>query len=191
MKLLLRNSLIIAKCEDIWMKRANRREHIYFISEDHIHIWKGFLHIRETHILIIDGTSSFSRENSCITSDDNRHFPREFLRFRKVKNVPRMENIKCTESHHMVKCLFSMSFKWISSSVFRIRIMRIRKWHKGKRSQIWDTRALRTQKVCNFQNSFDNIWWKEYSQWHNILYIYVILFLISSSSNRPIVYSKK
>jgi hypothetical protein len=43
-----------------------------------------------------------------ISGDHDRHLPCEFLRFSKVIQVSWVENIKCTETHHMVKLLVCM-----------------------------------------------------------------------------------
>lgn len=53
--------------------------------------------------LRMDRIASLSREDSMISSDDDRHFSRMFRCLREIILMSRMEYIKCTETHHMVK----------------------------------------------------------------------------------------
>ena len=106
--LVLWNPLIIAKSEEIGMQCSDRSKDIALISEDHLCRRECRLDRLESRRLIMHRIASLSREHSMISSDHDRHIVCELLRLRQVELMPRMENIKCTETHHMVKLLICM-----------------------------------------------------------------------------------
>lgn len=162
-----------------------------FITEDDMCIREFFGDTFESSTFIVYWDFSLSTDNSMISCNDDCHFACELSRCREVILMPRMENIKCTETHHMVKYLFSERIiRWyIITRGSQMR--RVGEWHKFYQRQIWKESRLWIQKVNNFQKSFDKMWWKEYIHEHNILYVYVILNLNSASEFRPIVYTQK
>lgn len=187
----LGNSLIIAECEEIRMMCAKWGEYILFISEDDTRIVEFSCDILESSVFIMYWSSSLSTDDSMISGNHDRHLTCELSRCREVILMSRMKNIKCTKTHHMVKSLFSERI--IEWYIIRngSQMQRIGKWHKFYQRQIGEKRRLWIQKVNNLQKSFDKMWWKEYIHEHNILYVYVILNLNSTSEFRPIVYTQK
>ncbi len=152
-----RNSLIISEGEEIRRESTNRSEYVSLIAENHIRLGKCYLYMFWSLTFRMDRISSLSRENSMISSDHDGHFFRIFLSLWEVMEVPRMEYIECTETHHMVKYLF---WSWRSgyfSIDFGSMMLSKWKWHKfdyrqiGKRSGSW------IQKVNNFEKSFDKM----------------------------------
>lgn len=77
------------------------------ITEDDICIREFLSDCSQASIFIMNWYLSFSTDNSVISCDDDSHIACELSRCREVILVSRMENIKCTETHHMVKYLFS------------------------------------------------------------------------------------
>ena len=87
-----------------------------------------------------------------ISCDHYSHRISEFLGFREIELMSRMENIESTKTHHMMKVIFMCIF----DAIFRIREAEIGERHNTKRSQIEKKCCLCTQKVHNFKKTFDN-----------------------------------
>lgn len=104
----LRHSLIITKSQEIRMQVSDRSKDISLISEDHMRHRECRLYMMESIVLMMHWMSSLPRDHSMISGYHNRHLVCEVLRLRQVELMPRMENIKCTETHHMVKLLICM-----------------------------------------------------------------------------------
>jgi hypothetical protein len=90
------------------MQFSDRSKDIVFISEDHMCRRECRPDSIESRRLIMHRIASLSREHSMISGYHNCHLLCELLRLRQVELMPRMENIKCTETHHMVKLLICM-----------------------------------------------------------------------------------
>lgn len=103
MDLFFRNPLIIAKGQHIRHIVPKWEEDIFSISKDYRRITECMCDILLAELFIILGCTSLEFCHARIPSDDDCHFFSDFLGLCEIENMPRMENIKCTETHHMVK----------------------------------------------------------------------------------------
>lgn len=144
--LLFWHPLIVAERQDIRTVFSDRCEDIVFVAEDHLCIRKVLSYDRLTYTLNMDRISSLTRGYPMISGDHDDEFIRELGRFSEIEGMTRMENIKCSKTHHSFLRVFDRSF----CAIFRIK----REWHWRrhitKRSQIGEYYCLWTQKVHNF-----------------------------------------
>ncbi len=153
---IFRNLLIISECKDIRLELAKWCEYILFVTQNYMSIWKRSLYYISTKLFTMDGISSFSGEYSMVSGYHNRHTSCDLLWLWEIELVPRVENIKSTKTHDMFEVFFWWVFGCIFDAIFRIWMVGIGEWHNTKRSQIGEKCCIWTQKVHNFEKSFDN-----------------------------------
>lgn len=143
-KSLLRYILIISKGKNIGVMMMNGGVYVLLITQDNLSLRKSLLDNISPINFMMERRFSFFLLDTMISCDHDDHLPCESLRFCEVKFMSRMENIKCTETHHKVKLLIWEVRMREFVSLFPLLMRKHGKCHKREISQIQDRLALWT-----------------------------------------------
>lgn len=83
------------------MMFANRGKYIWFVTQYDMSIWESLLDSLESYYLIMYWISSFSWEDSQVSSYHYSHLICQILCLREIVLMSRMKKIESSEAHHM------------------------------------------------------------------------------------------